>query len=95
MKCLQVDRDIWRIYLANKEVRKNFSARDFNSKTRPYQYTSQILFLQERLVQRTREGNHLSVQDDEIIKMLKHFKVELKSDKNYDRKILEIRLPEK
>lgn len=90
VKCLQLDRDLWRIYLTNKESRQKLFREGFQFKNQTVSvyesnpFSSGATSPKDPVLKITVSGIPLSVQDDEIIKMLKHFKVELKSELRYE-----------
>ena len=89
-KCIQKDRDLWRIYVGSKESRQKLLTQGFEFRnttvtafeTNPFSAGTHSP--QERVIKITVKGIPLSVDDAEILKMLDSFKVDLTSPLKYE-----------
>lgn len=90
VKCLQLDRDLWRIYLKNKECRQKLLREGFQFKNQTVSvydsnpFSSGAMNPRDPVLKVTVSGVPLSVQDTEIVSMLLNFNVELKSEIRYE-----------
>ena len=91
MKCVQKDRDLWRVYVGSKESRsqlltEGIDLRNTNVKvydTNPY--SAGISSRDENVLKITIIGVPLSVDDKEVTKMLQEFNVSFTSDLKYEK----------
>ena len=90
VRCLQLDRDLWRIYLTNKECRQKLLLEGFQFRNQTVSvydsnpFSSGAKNPNDPVLKVTVSGIPLSVQDTEIIKMLLSFNVELKSELRFE-----------
>lgn len=91
LKCVQKDRDLWRIYVGSMESRSKLLTEgiDLRSKNvRVYDtnpYSAGISNPTENVLKITIKGVPLSVDDNEVIKMLQEFNLTLTSDLKYEK----------
>lgn len=90
VKCVQKDRDLWRIYVNTKESRtklltEGIDLRNANVKvydTNPYSAGTSNPF--ENVLKITVKGESLSVGVNEVMKMLQNFNLSFTSDLKYE-----------
>ena len=90
-KCIQKDRDLWRIYVGSEDSRRKllvhgFDLRNLHVKafeTNPYSAGTRCPT--ESVLKVTVKGVPLSVDDGEIIKMLKQFNITMTSDLKFEK----------
>ena len=91
LKCVQKDRDLWRVYVGSKESRsqlltEGIDLRNTNVKvydTNPY--SAGISSPDENVLKITIKGVPLSVDDKEVTKMLQEFNVSFTSDLKHEK----------
>lgn len=96
LKCVQKDRDLWRLYVSSQESRRKLvceglEIRNINIRiydTNPF--SAGLSTPDEQVLKITVKGVPLSVDDDEVLKMLNKFNLSFNSDLKYDK----IRHPE-
>lgn len=90
VKCVQKDRDLWRIYVDSTESRSQLLAQGIdlrNTNIRVYDtnpYSAGISSPSENVLKITVKGVPLSVDDNEVIKMLNDFNVSFTSELKYE-----------
>lgn len=91
LKCIQKDRDLWRVYIGSKESRSQLLTEGIdlrNTNVKVYDsnpYSAGISSPDENVLKITIKGVPLSVDDNEIIKMLQDFNVTFTSDLKYEK----------
>lgn len=91
VKCVQKDRDLWRIYVDSTESRSQLLAQGIdlrNTNIRVYHtnpYSAGISSPSENVLKITVKGVPLSVDDNEVIKMLNDFNVSFTSELKYEK----------
>lgn len=91
VKCVQKDRDLWRIYVDSTESRSQLLAQGIdlrNTNIRVYDtnpYSAGISSPSENVLKITVKGVPLSVDDNEVIKMLNDFNVSFTSELKYEK----------
>lgn len=91
LTCVQKDRDLWRIYVKSKESRskiltEGIDIRNTNVKvydTNPY--SAGLNDPSDNVIKITVKGVPLSVDDNEVLNMLKNFNVSFTSDIKYEK----------
>lgn len=91
LTCVQKDRDLWRIYVESKESRskiltEGIEIRNTNVKvydTNPY--SAGLTDPSDNVIKITVKGVPLSVDDNEVLNMLKNFNVSITSDIKYEK----------
>ena len=91
IKCIQLDRDLWRIYVHSRESRQTLISEGFELRnktisvfdTNPYSAGTEKP--DEEVVRVTVKGVPLSVDDDCIVKMLSKLGAKLTSDIKYEK----------
>lgn len=96
LKCVQKDRDLWRLYVSSQESRRKLvceglEIRNINIRiydTNPF--SAGLSTPDEQVLKITVKGVPLSVDDDEVLKMLNKLNLSFNSDLKYEK----IRHPE-
>ena len=89
--CIQKDRDLWRLYLNSSESRTKLLSEGFDIRSRHVglydtnPFSAGIQDPSEKVLKITIKGVPLSVDDSEILKMLKQFDVNFTSDLKYEK----------
>ena len=90
-KCIQRDRDLWRIYVGSEGSRRKLLVHGFdicNCNVRAFEtnpYSAGTRSPSESVLKVTVKGVPLSVDDDEILKMLKQFNIDITSDLKFEK----------
>ena len=90
-KCIQRDRDLWRIYVGSEGSRRKLLVHGFdisNCNVRAFEtnpYSAGTRSPSESVLKVTVKGVPLSVDDDEILKMLKQFNIDFTSDLKFEK----------
>ena len=90
-KCIQKDRDLWRVYVGSEESRRKLLVKGFdlrNLHVRAFEtnpYSAGTLSPTESVLKVTVKSVPLSVDDGEIIKMLKQFNITITSDLKFEK----------
>ena len=90
LKCVQRDRDLWRLYVGSSESRtklltEGFELRNTNVQTFDTNpFSAGTRHPSERVIKVTVKGIPLSVDDNEIVKMLENFNVTFTSGIKYE-----------
>ena len=93
IKYIQLDRNLWRIYVCSQASRSTLGTEGFELRERNIQvyddnpFTPGIGNPNENVLKVTVKGVPLSVEDSEVINMLEQFNVTLCSDIKYEKKI--------
>ena len=91
LKCIQRDRDLWRVYVGSHDSRRKLLTQGFdlrNCNIRAFEtnpYPAGTKHPSESVLKVTVKGVPLSVDDSEILKMLEQFNISKTSDLKYEK----------